>query len=110
MHPEDTGFELKCLTIKSSDDFSYSFVSYHSIMSEFKSPVTQDKKIKHFLGVLMNIRHEVSKITSESALSRIKLFEKFSIKVELKNLSLFLNQKYCSKSLKLNQATALVDC
>ena len=56
MLPEGPIFEFRDLVVRSTDNFTYTFISYHAIMSEFKTPATQDPKIRSFFNVLLNIR------------------------------------------------------
>ena len=48
-------FDFKNLTIKSCDGFTYNFTSYHAVMTEFKTPSTQDKKVINFMIVLLKM-------------------------------------------------------
>ena len=62
--PDLPDFDFRNLTVKSSDNFTYSFVTYHAIMSEIKIPVSQDPKIRLFLNILLKTRNQIAQLTA----------------------------------------------
>ena len=64
MLPESPNFEFRDLVVKTTDNFTYTFISYHAIMSEFKTPATQDPKVRTFFSVLLKTRLEIAQLTA----------------------------------------------
>ena len=57
-------FDFKNLAVKSLDGFKYEFTSYYALLTEIKTPASQDPKIRAFYTVLLKVRLEVARITA----------------------------------------------